>query len=289
MQSAIECWHEILDARAKQMDAAYARLGRTSADFWERRAKNYHRSTKENVTSDPLFLRLRQVVTPDTTVLDVGAGTGRFALTLAPYAQHITAVEPNAVMLNYLKQDAIEEERTNISALHTSWQDAPTNLSANIVLCSHVLYPIWDVDTFVAKLRVATRKACYIYMRAAHFDASTSSLWKHFHGDERRPAPGYIHALDVLFEMGIYADVEIVHMPWVVRYSSLDVAVGELLEQLILPDDERTRSELRELLETWLIERDGVLVPPVDDQTSAIMRMLPKQTQKLKTSMEAAR
>lgn len=275
MQSAIERWHEILDARAEQMDAAYARLGRTSADFWERRAKNYHRSTKETVISDPLYLKLRQEVTRDTTVLDVGAGTGRFALALAPYAQHVTAVEPNVTMLNYLKRDAIGEELPNISLLYTSWQDAPPDLSADIVVCSHVLYPIWDIDTFITKLRTATRRACYIYMRAVHFDTTTSSLWKHFHGDERRPAPGYIHALDVLFEMGIYADVEIVRMPGVLRYASLDVATEELLEQLILPDDERTRDELRRLLEAWLIEHDGTFIPPVDTQTSAIMRIHP--------------
>ena len=275
MQSAIERWHEILDARAKQMDAAYARLGRTSADFWERRAKNYHSSTKETVTSDPLFLKLRQVVTPHTTVLDVGAGTGRFTLALAPYAQHVTAIEPNAAMLNYLQQDAAEEKLSNISSLLTSWQDAPADLKADIVVCSHVLYPIWDVDTFVAKLRAATQRACYIYMRAVHFDSATSSLWKHFHGDERRPAPGYIHALDVLFEMGMYANVEIVRMPGGLRYPTLDFATEELLEQLILSDDEHTRSELRELLAAWLIEREGVLVPPIDTRTCAIIQMFP--------------
>jgi len=41
MESAVQRWHEILDARAQQMDAAYARLGRTSADFWERRRVDF--------------------------------------------------------------------------------------------------------------------------------------------------------------------------------------------------------------------------------------------------------
>ena len=277
MQSAIERWHEILDARAQQMDAAYARLGRTSADFWERRAKNYHNSTKESVTNDPLFRRLREVVTDQTTMLDVGAGTGRFALALAPFARHVTAVEPNAAMLHYLQQDAREAQLTNITFIPTNWQDAPVATSADVVLCSHVLYPIWEIEAFLEKLRVATRQACYIYMRAAHFDASTSTLWGHFHGETRRSAPGYIHALDVLFELGIYAYVEIVRMPWVMRYSSLDAATGELLEQLILPDDARTRDELRGLLTTWLIERDGVFMPPVDEQTCAILRMGPRK------------
>jgi SAM-dependent methyltransferase len=205
--------------------------------------------------------------------LDVGAGTGRFALALAPYAQHVTAVEPNATMLGYLKRDAMGEELSNISLLNTSWQDAPTDLNADIVVCSHVLYPIWDVDSFIAKLRAATKHVCYIYMRAIHFDTATSPLWKHFHGESRYPAPSYIYALDVLFEMGLYADVEIVQMPGIIRYPSLDEATGELLEQLILPDDTQTKSELRSLLEQWLVERNGAFVPPIDTQTSAIIRI----------------
>ncbi|MBV9231823.1 MAG: hypothetical protein JOZ18_21115, partial [Chloroflexi bacterium] len=92
MQSAIERWRELLDARAQQMDAAYARLGRTSADFWDRRARGFHRATKDTTTSDPLFLRLQQVVTPETSVLDVGAGTGRFTIALAPQAKQVIAV-----------------------------------------------------------------------------------------------------------------------------------------------------------------------------------------------------
>ena len=100
-------------------------------------------------------------------------------------------------------------------------------------------------------------------MRATSIDALTAHLWKHYHGDERCLPPGYIHALDVLYEMGIYADVEAVKLPVILRYPSLDVAVDEVSEQLILPGDEKTRTELRQLLQGWLVERDGMLVPPV--------------------------
>src|ERR1700730_2003967 len=108
METAVERWDALLQARAQQMDAAYARLGRTSADFWDRRAHGFHRVTKDTIQQDPLFQRLHQGVPPETHVLDVGAGTGRFTLALAPQAQHVTAVEPNSSMLNYLRQDASE-------------------------------------------------------------------------------------------------------------------------------------------------------------------------------------
>jgi SAM-dependent methyltransferase len=253
------------------MDAAYARLGRTSADFWDRRARGYHRSTKDTVARDPLYLKLRDVVTPQTTVLDVGAGTGRFTLALAPHAKHITAVEPSVSMLNYLRQDAAEQGITNISYIPATWQDAPNDLSAEVVICSHVLYPIRDIVPFLEKLQTAARHACFIYLRATPLDAVTAPLWRHFHDDERCLTPEYIHALDVLYEMHIYANVQVVKLPPSIRYPSLEIAVEELLEQLILPDDAQTRRELRELLSAWLVERDGMLVPPVSEMVSAIL------------------
>jgi SAM-dependent methyltransferase len=271
METAVERWNALLNARAQQMDAAYARLGRTSADFWDRRAVGYHRSTKDTVVLDPFYLRLREVITPQTDILDVGAGTGRFTVALAPYVQHITAVEPSAAMLDYLRKDAGEQGLTHISFVQTTWQDAPTGLQADIVICSHVLYPIMDIVPFLAKLQAATRNTCYIYMRATHIDALTSGIWRHFHGEERCLPPGYIHAVDVLYEMGTYANVEIVKIQSSLRFPSLDVAVEELVEQLILPNDEKTHDELRNVLRDWLIERDGMLVPPVREMVCAII------------------
>ena len=271
METAVERWQAIIDARAKQMDAAYAELGRNSAGYWDRRARRYHDSTKNTVASDPFFNRLCSIITPQTSVLDVGAGSGRFALALAPLAKQVIAVEPNAAMLEYLRQDADALNLTNISYSHNAWQDAPGDLQADIVICSHVLYPIRDIVPFLAKLQRAARQSCYIYMRATPMDALTAHLWKHFHGDERCYSPSYIHALDVLFEMGIYANVEVVSLPASLRYPSLDIAVEELAELLIVPGDEKTRGELRDLLAGWLVERDGMLVPPPREMACAIM------------------
>jgi SAM-dependent methyltransferase len=271
MSTAVERWQGLIDARAQQMDVAYARLGRTSADFWDRRARGFHRATRNTIASDPLFQQLQYVVTPQTSVLDVGAGTGRFTLALASQAQHIIAVEPNATMLDYLRRDAAEQDFRNISYVQTTWQDAPDDLHADIVICSHVLYPIRDIVPFLTKLQAATRRTCYIYMRITQMDSLTAHLWQHFHGDERHLQPGCIHALDILYEMGIYANVEIITLPPSLRYPSIDVAVEELLEQLILPGDQHTRDELRVLVEKWLVERDGMLVPPVEKTVSGII------------------
>jgi 2-polyprenyl-3-methyl-5-hydroxy-6-metoxy-1,4-benzoquinol methylase len=276
MQSAIERWKALIDARAQQMDATYAHLGSSSAGYWDRRARSFHRATKDRTASDPFFQKLRRVVTPDMTVLDVGAGTGRFTLALAPLVKQVIAVEPNSSMLSYLEQDAATQGLTNIATIPTTWQDAPADLQADIVICSHVLYPIREVDTFLAKLSTATRNTCYLYLRVLHYDNFTAPLWRHFHGNERCQQPGYIDALNVLYEMGIYADVEIVETAGGMRFPSLEAAGEELLELLILPRDEQTRNELQTLLAGWLVERDGKLAIPAEEMKCAIVSWMPE-------------
>jgi len=213
-------------------------------------------------------------VTPSTELLDVGAGTGRFALALAPLVARVTAVEPSDAMLKYLNLEATMRRLTNVFSLPMSWEEAPANLQADVVICSHVLYPIWDIDLFLKKLYAATRHSCYIYMRATHLDALTAPLWRHFHGDERLLSPCYIHALDVLFELGLYADVEMVRTSSSLHFSSLDMAVEEMLEMLILPDTPQIRRELSQLLEQWLIPHGNELIPPQSELVSAILKLV---------------
>ena len=52
--------------------------------------------------SDPLLRRLLRVAEPSSTAIDVGAGTGRFAIPLAAELRHVTAVDPSAAMLERL-------------------------------------------------------------------------------------------------------------------------------------------------------------------------------------------
>lgn len=272
METAVARWQALIQARATQMDTAYARLGRTSADFWDRRARGFHRATRTSALNDPLYLFLSSRITPQQSVLDVGAGTGRFTLALASLAAQVTAVEPNASMLSYLRGEVTEHALTNVTLLQSTWEQAPGDLRADHVICSHVLYPIREIGPFLEKLHAASQQACYLYLRAISIESLTEPLWQYFHGTARCQPPGYIHALDVLYELGIYADVTVITAPFTLSYPSLQNAEDELVEQLILEDTAHTRAELRAQLANWLIEcADGSWRSPEQAITSAIL------------------
>ena len=85
-----------------------------------------------------------------------------------------------------------------------------------------------------------------------------NTLWPKIYGEEYQPGPDYIYLYNVLYEMGIYANVEITNSEYKQQFSSLDEAVEQWNENLDISStdaEEMIRSHLSETL----IEEDGAL------------------------------
>ena len=94
---------------------------------------------------DPVLNALYEVVDASTTVLDVGGGSGRFAIPLASRAKHVTVVEPSVGSMEELESIAAERGITNITAVASDW-DVSEVEPADIVLCSVVLHHVPDAE-----------------------------------------------------------------------------------------------------------------------------------------------
>lgn len=260
-----EHWRELVLARQRQMDAAYARLGRSSADFWERRADRFRATARVASEDDPVVWRVRKLAGPQGTVLDVGAGTGRFAVALAPHVRHVTAVEPSAAMVRHLRDALAAANLTNVGVVEQRWEDAVVEL-ATVVLCAHVLYPIADPVPFIRKLEAHATRAVVLAMMVTWAEPPLmASLWRRYHGDERVGQPEAFDAIAVLHEMGIPANVTVHALPgglamW--SFQNVEEAVAVAREHLILPPEPAIEAQLRAELEAALVPSEGRLVLP---------------------------
>ncbi len=241
--------------------------------YWDSRARRFA-SEMGTAGADPFVSRVRRATGGRSTVLDVGAGPGRFTLALAPRVAEVVAVDPSPAMLAIVKREARRRGLANVRCIEGRWQDvdAPT---ADVVICSYVLPLIEDAAGFLAKLDGAARSHAFVYMNAVSADLSFDPFWRHFHGGPRRPGPTYLDAVAVLAELGIAAEVEVVEVPIRSRFRTLARAVAAYRDNLLLPDTPEVRRELRKLLAPWLVGREGALRPPLKTTGAAILRWAP--------------
>ncbi|MBF6599552.1 MAG: class I SAM-dependent methyltransferase [Dehalococcoidia bacterium] len=268
-------WAEIVERRRAQMDAAYAAAGRTSDDYWGRRATSYRAATHAMTPHDPFLPRLLAHVDGTSSVLDVGAGPGRHTLAIAPHVSRVTAVEPSAAMLGLLREDLKEQGIDNVRTVDAAWMDAEVE-PADVVICSHVLYPIGDVVPFVRKLEAHARERVFVYLRADPMPTDFG-LWSEFYGEPLQAQPTHADLFNVLAQIGVMADVEVVCAPLTWGFDSLDDAVREVSGRLCLAaDDAPAQEKLRRLLASRFDADGGRIMPDSGAGRSAIFSWRPE-------------
>jgi precorrin-6B methylase 2 len=142
-------------------------------DFWKHRARQYDkmvdkRWSKPDSSRDFLIRKLQ--ATPGSTLLDIGAGTGKWSLLASPHAAKVTALDPSPSMQQVLREKIIAEKITNIEILTGTWPEAAM-APHDYVLASHSMYGVKNFKAFVNKMTATATKGCIMVLRVPFADS----------------------------------------------------------------------------------------------------------------------
>jgi SAM-dependent methyltransferase len=268
-------WQRLVTDRVAEAERLSAGPGFSTPQAWDARASRWGAGDSAwDTTRDPLIRRLRALTGPASTVIDAGAGAGRFALTLARHVRRVVAVDHSDGMLEVLRRRAADRGIANVDTVHARWEDADVP-PADVVFSSFVMTLVRDPTPFVDRLEAAARDRVLLYLGAYSGDAVLDPLWRHFHGEPRAPGPSYLDALAVLRERGIEPRVKVVEIPNPRRFATPADAVENYREGLLLADTAEIREELERLLGAWLLGRRGALRSPLRTVPAAILEWKP--------------
>ena len=276
MNSVNDSWRDQVQVFDRAMAALRERReqdgheqGRPSGFGYTDRPMNPHR------TDDPALNCLFAVLGSGKEVLDVGGGSGRFALPLATRAERVTVVDPSADSIDLLKERAADAGITNVTTINEQWEDANVP-AADLVLCSLVLHHVSEPAPFVARLQQHARNRVALLEMVQTPGVVNNPFFERVHGKPLPPLPGLARLMDLLWAMDIYPDVEMITPEPAVVGPDLDTALGELRFRLAVREgtgeDERLRAAADELLEETA---DGITVRRVDPLRQAVVTWRP--------------
>jgi ubiquinone/menaquinone biosynthesis C-methylase UbiE len=190
--------------------------------FWEMSRRNDHERARKVISSLP--------VTTSSRILDIGAGPGGLAIPLCRKAAHVTAVEPSQGMLEVLRENITEHGCDNITCLEKRWEDvgihADLSETYDIVIASFSL-GMPDIREAIEKMEAVCDGHIFLYWFAGDrpWDPFAREIWPQLHGREYHEMPKCDMLYNILYQMGIYPNMETFSLEEKERFSTIDEAV----------------------------------------------------------------
>ena len=172
------------------------------------------------IPDSPAHAAARDALPYDGSVLDVGCGGGRAALALVPPAGHLVGVDHQRAMLDAFAE-AAEARGVRHAEILGDWPDvADLTPLADVVVCHHVAYNVWELPDFVRALDAHARKRVVLELPVRHPLTWMNPLWKQFWDLDRPISPTANDALTVIRDAGF--DAQLVEFDDVTERIPLD-------------------------------------------------------------------
>ncbi|MFA7382718.1 MAG: class I SAM-dependent methyltransferase [Desulfurivibrionaceae bacterium] len=207
---------------------------------WDRRAASFAERNLDSPFVAQFLARLQ--IEPQWSVLDVGCGPGTLAIPLAGQVRHVTALDFSAAMLAELHKRAQAAGRDNITTVQGSWSDDWQALSIarhEVAIASRSL-SVEDLRGALHKLNAWASRAVYVVDRvgAGPFDPDLfAAIGRNF-----EPGPDYIFTLNILYTLGIHAQVDFLTLEANRTYPSREEALQSyrwMVDDLTTGEEER--------------------------------------------------
>ncbi|VUT23528.1 MAG: hypothetical protein MASP_00039 [Candidatus Methanolliviera sp. GoM_asphalt] len=249
-------WNEMWKEAMKKVSGKHEKVKQ-----WDDLAKRMDEWMKRDDYSEKVMQRIK--LNQSWTVLDIGCGTGSLAIPMAKKVKHVTALDVSKEMLRFLRENAMKEDLSNITCLNRSWQDVGIDKDIDehdLVIASRSLGVTLDLKEELTKMNRIAKRYAYVTWKASErkFD---SGVYKTL-GREYHEYPGYIYIYNILYQMGIHANVELIECKSRICYRDLEDTIDDWRWKISDLSDEEEKI-LKDYLVENLVETDeGTLEAP---------------------------
>ena len=229
---------------------------RLSAEDVDARARIWDKAMRGNIDSGYVDELLGSMnLSSDLTALDVGCGSGFVAIPMAKRVRWVTALDQAPNMLDLTREYAAADAVHNLSTINKDWLQVEIGRDIefhDIVLASRCLQTT-ELRRFLLQMDKAARKRCFIAWGAGYRDDDAEIC--NALNIVYKPPPSYMVVFNLLYKMGILANIEIHSRPITRWYRDLDEAVFSLLRGR--PMEKPAIETLKAYYQERLTFRDG--------------------------------
>lgn len=212
--------------------------------FWDMSLRDKQKRARETIKT--------LNISPESKVLDIGAGPGTLAIPLSEKVKHVTAVEPSKGMVEVFEDNMTEYKRDNISIIRKKWEDIDVTKDLegpyDVIIASFSL-GMPDIRRAIEDMQAVASGYIYLYWFAGNtsWDDHSMKIWPQLHGTDYCSTPKCDVLYNVLYQMDIHPNMETFTLGRTETYDTLDEAINNLSNHFSLQNEDQ-----RQILEAYL-------------------------------------
>lgn len=243
----------------------------TVEEFWDQKARTFYHNQVNGSTyySDavPRLLEQKGILTPSSSVLDIGAGSGRYAIPLAKKVQSVHALDLSSEMLQFMQCEIEKNNLDNVYTIKSAWPTTE-NIGEFDVVFSAMCPATRSVEALQAMSNVA-KKHGVICQFTASTDSVVEALKQHqiIDGDitdphnDRDVLQSYFN---ILWELGYQPEISYLNDTFEINIT-FDEAFNTYKRRYEYVDSE----QLKNVLQT--IQQENRNIKVIKNTTLAVM------------------
>jgi precorrin-6B methylase 2 len=233
-------------------------------DLWDKRAANFNKRIsravdgKEDLDKDDYISQIlaKIEVRPEWSLLDIGCGPGTLTIPLARKIKTVEALDISSEMIKHLKTNAENAGLNNIRYINSSWQDAFNQKKLDhydVIVASRSLMS-GNMKEAISNINDIMRQAVYLTLPVIHLPFDWE-VYKAIGRNGKKHAP-YVYFYNLLYQMGILANIEILRSRVKVQFSNIETAIEDLRWRTE-PFTPEELVKLKSFLNSKFVEKNG--------------------------------
>lgn len=208
---------------------------------WRELAPGFDGPNTQTKRAPDLLGRVLELVPPGDSILDIGAGTGNYAVPLAQQGCEVTALEYSPDMLAVLQRKLEQEKVSGVTPQPGRWEDTPID-SHDFVLAANCLYRTADLRYALERFSALARSRVLIIFSIGTPYVILNALNQALDRGQFVTGAGPDHVVWGLQALGVLPWVEPFNVKRKLQFADLTEAAQELGRPLGLSAAEKARA-----------------------------------------------
>lgn len=205
---------------------------------WNKAAPHFHKSNLRDDYKTALLKKL-DILSKNDTVLDIGCGEGTITIPITKKVKSVTGIDSAENMLRILNEKCDKENIDNINTILKPIEEIRYEDIGNYdaVVASRSLNSIIPIKETLEEINKIANKYVFITL----FGPENWKLEREFQeyiGNDPKDFPAYTYLINILYNMGIYANVERMNIKSYREYDTIEDAMDNGKFRVDLLNDE---------------------------------------------------